>query len=655
LSSSATATAVDPGTASRPPARLFISREKRSTVLCLLLALATLALYNPVVHNGFTNLDDDFYVAHNPRVIAGLTWSTVKWAFTTYEAANWHPLTWLSHALDCQLFGLNPVGHHYVTVLLHAINAVLLFLLLQSATELTWSSLMVAALFALHPVNVESVAWVAERKNVLSMLFFLLAMHAYGWYVRRGGVKRYAVVAGLFALGLMAKAEIITFPFVLLLGDYWPLHRMGGGSVLNSQFADLREKPAENANSMAAPVPRSFSYLLLEKIPLLLLAAGSAVITVLAQRSGNAVRTLNGEFSIRARLGNVAVSYVRYLGKAFWPRRLAAFYPHPGNTLSIWEILASAGLLLLLAAFVLRWRNRRYLLVGWFWLLGTLVPVIGIIQVGEQAMADRYAYLSYIGLFVCVVWGFAEIARMRRVPAAWLAVPAVLVLATLGALSRRQIAYWHDSETLWRHALNVTKDNYRAHDGLARALAKEGRSEDAIVEFNAAQNLRDYNASAVLDLGVYEQLHGHIREALEQYKRSVNASADSKSRAVAFSCLGLGYLQIGDIDRARTNYAEALRQNPDNSAALVGSGLLAERNGDFAVAVDRLSHVVQVEPTDEHYLLFEQALRRTGRLADADDALAHAQKIARDFAHAQQSAAEVLAAAGIKADKVKPD
>jgi protein O-mannosyl-transferase len=650
LSSSATATAVDPGVASRPPARLFISRDKRSTVLCLLLALATLAVYNPVAHNWFTNLDDDFYVTHNPHVIAGLTWSTVKWAFTSYDAANWHPLTWLSHALDCQLFGLNPVGHHYVTVLLHAINAALLFLLLESATGLTCSSLMVAALFALHPINVESVAWVAERKNVLSMVFFLLAMLAYGWYVRRGGVRRYAVIAGLFALGLMAKPEIITLPFVLLLWDYWPLHRMGGESVLSSQFADIREKSSWNASATAAPVPRSFLFLFLEKIPLLLLAAGSGVITVLAQRSGDALRTLNGEFSIRARLGNVVVSYVRYLGKAFWPQRLAALYPYRGDTLPTWEILVSAALLLFLTALVLRWRNRRYLLVGWFWLLGTLVPVIGIIQVGVQAMADRYAYLSYIGLFVCVVWGIAEIARMRKIPAAWLAVPAVLVLAILGALSRRQIAYWHDSEALWRHAINVTKDNYRAHDGLARALGKEGRSEDAIAEFKVAQNLSDYNASAVLDLGVYEQLHGHLREAIEDYRRSVSASPDSKSRAVALSCLGLGYLQSGDLDRAGLSYAEALRQNPDNSAALVGSGLLAERNGDFAVALDRLSHVVDVDPTDEHYLLYGQALRRTGRVTEADDALAHAQKISGDFAHAQQSAAEVLAAAGLKAD-----
>jgi tetratricopeptide (TPR) repeat protein len=338
------------------------------------------------------------------------------------------------------------------------------------------------------------------------------------------------------------------------------------------------------------------------------------------------------------------------LGKAFWPQRLAALYPYPGNALPTWEILGSAALLLFLTALVLRWRNRRYLLVGWFWLLGTLVPVIGVIQVGVQAMADRYAYLSYIGLFVCVVWGVVEIARMRRVPVAGLAVPAVLVLATLGALSRRQISYWHDSETLWRHALNVTKDNYRAHDGLARALAKEGRSEDAIAEFKAAQNLRDYNASAVLDLGVYEQLHGHLRDAIEQFERSVNDAPDAKSRAVALSSLGSAFLEMGDISRATMSYGEALQQNPDNSGALIGSGLLAERDGDFSFAVVRISHATEVEPTDVSYLLLGQALRRAGRSAEADEANAHAQRIAHDLAQAQQSAAQIQAAAGIKPD-----
>ena len=650
MSSSATATAMQATEASRPPSNSFMSGERRSAVLCLLLVLLTLVLYNPVVHNEFTNLDDDDYIVHNPHVTAGLTWDTVKWSFRTYHAANWHPLTWLSHALDYQLFKLNPAGHHYVSVLVHASNAVLLFLLLESATGLTWPSLMVAALFALHPVNVESVAWAAERKNVLSMLFFLLAMLAYGWYARRGGGKRYALVAALFALGLMAKSEIITLPFVLLLWDYWPLRRIGGEPVFSSRFSVLKEEPSGNSAATAgATVPRSFSFLLLEKVPLLLLAAGSGVLTLLSQRSGHALRTL-GEFSTRARFGNIFVAYVRYLGKALWPARLTALYPLPSKPIPIWQILASAATLILLTALVICWRNRRYLPVGWFWLLGTLVPVIGIIQVGEQTMADRYAYLSYIGLFVAVVWGVLEIAQARKIPLAWLAVPAILVLVTLGAVSRRQIAFWHDSESLWRHALSVTEDNYRAHDGLARALAKENRPEEAIAEFNASQKLRAYNASAVLDLGVYEQLNGHLQEAIQQYARAFDASSDSRSRATALSCMAVAFMQMGDMNRARTTYAAALQQNSGNSGALIGTGLLAERDGDFASAVARISRAAELEPSDVSYLLLAQALRRAGRAAEADDALAQAQRISPNLAQAQRSVADALAAAGIKAN-----
>jgi tetratricopeptide (TPR) repeat protein len=645
-------TAIEAAEVSTAPAKSFMSGERRSTVLCLLLVLLTLALYNPVVHNGFTNLDDDDYIVHNAHVSQGLTWSTVKWACKTYDAANWHPLTWLSHALDYQVFKLNPAGHHYGSVLLHATNAVLLFLLLEGATSLTWPSLMVAALFALHPVNVESVAWAAERKNVLSMLFFLLAMHAYGWYVRRGGVKRYGVVAALFALGLMAKSEIITLPFVLLLWDYWPLQRMGG-SVLGSRPSVLGDQPGVNARAAEkAPVPRSFSFLFLEKVPLLLLAAASAVITMVAQRSGHALRTL-GEFSSQARFGNVFVAYVRYLGKAFWPSRLAALYPLPSKAIPIWQVLASAATLILLTGFVIRWRNHRYLPVGWFWLLGTLVPVIGIIQVGEQTMADRYAYLSYVGLFFAVVWGVAEIARARKIPAVWIGVPAILILLTLGAVSRRQIAFWHDSETLWRHALSVTEDNYRAHDGLARALAKQNRPEEAIAEFNASQKLRAYNASAVLDLGIYEQMNGHLEDAIEQYARSFDASPDSKSRAAALSCEGLAWMQMGDFNRAKMSYAAALQQSPDNGGALIGSGLLAERDGDLALAVERISRATEVDPTDLSYLLLAQALRRAGRAAEADHAVAHAQRISHDLTQSQKSASEVLAAAGIGAQSMR--
>ena len=648
MSSSATAPAVDPTVISRPPAHWLASPENRTAVLCLLLVTVTLAFYNPIAHNRFTNLDDDIYILDNAHVRAGLTWDTVKWAFTSYDAANWHPLTWLSHALDCQLFKLNPAGPHYVNVFLHAWSAVLLFLLLESATGFTWPSFMVGALFALHPVNVESVAWAAERKNVLSMLFFLLTLHAYQWYVRRGGgVKRYLVVAALFALGLMAKSEIITLPFVLLLWDYWPLQRLDGRTaVLGSHFSVLRRRRSGSSGVAAAPVERPFSFLFLEKAPLLLLAAGSGVLTLLAQRAGHAVRTLPAG----DRWGNAIVAYVRYLGKAFWPARLAVLYPHPGNSLAVWEIIGSAALLLSITALVFGWRERRYLVVGWLWFLGTLAPVIGIVSVGEQAMADRYAYLPYIGLFAGVVWGVAEIARARRIRAVWLAGPAVLILLTLGVLSRQQLGYWHDSETLWRHTLSVTDRNYMAHGGLARALAMEGRTEAAIVEFNAAESLHSYSFEDIVVLGVYEQTHGQAQAAIAQYGRALGVAPDANSRAVAMSCLGSAYMQTGDFNRAKANYADALQQNPDTVAALMGSGLLAEREGDFALAVTRISHAVKVEPNDVGYLLLEWALRRAGRLVEADDAVAHARRISHDFAQAQKSAAQVMAAAGISSD-----
>jgi protein O-mannosyl-transferase len=643
LSSSATATAAQPAVVSRPEAPLFLSREKRSMILCLVLALLTLAFYNPVVHNGFTNMDDDAYITGNVHVRAGLTWATVKWAFTSFDAANWHPVTWLSHALDCQLFQLNPVGHHYGNVLMHGVNAILLFLLLESATGLTWPSLMVAALFALHPVNVESVAWASERKNVLSMLFFLLTLHAYGWYVRRGGVKRYAAVASFFALGLMAKSEIITLPFVLLLWDYWPLRRT---PVLSSQFSVLSEKPSDDLTVAESPVPRSFSFLFLEKVPLFVLSAGSAVMTLLAQSAGDAVHTA----STPGRFGNAIVAYVRYLGKAFWPARLAAYYPHPGLLLPAWEIAASATVLLALTAFSWHWRSHRYLIVGWLWFLGTLAPVIGLVQVGAAAMADRYAYLPFIGLFVCVVWGCAEMAQKRRMRAAWLGVPAVLVLLTLGTLSYRQIAYWRDSVTLWKHALSLTERNYVAHWALGFALAEKGQSEDAIAELDAAESLHNYAALDRVAVAAYKRDHGHVQAAIEEYGRALEVSPDSRTRAIVLSRLASAYMQTGDFDRAKASCASALKENPNNPSALVDSGLLAERDGDFELAGKQFSHAMQVAPTDVGYLLLGYALRRAGHLPEAQEAYADAQRMSRDFAQAQQSAAQLLATAGVKAE-----
>jgi len=624
-------------------------RETHIVTLCLLLVAATLAFYNPIIHNQFIDFDDSSYILKNSWVQGGLTWDTVKWSFTTFREGNWHPVTWLSHALDCQIFRLNPAGHHYTNLLLHAANAVLLFLLLRQATGVTWPSLIVGALFALHPVNVESVAWAAERKNVLSMLFFLLALHAYDRYARTGGRYLYLSVNIFFVLGLMAKPQIVTLPFVLLLWDYWPLQRIGAGSA---------------GRGLPAPsTPRSFRYLVWEKLPLFILAAADSVVTVVAQRAGNTVRTFT-EVSVQARLENVFISYVRYIGKALWPSRLAALYPRPGNSLPAWQVVGAVVLLLLISALVLRWRDRRYLAVGWFWFLGTLVPMIGIITVGEQTMADRYAYLPFIGLFAAVVWTLNDwtlnawtvdaVASEHRIAGVWRGSAAVLVLFILGCLTYRQLGYWHDDETLWRHSLSVTEGNYMAHNNLAIALAKQGRSEEAVVQFQAATALHKYPPDQVLKLAFYELRVGHPQEAIEEADAVLRASADRvdsvdpKIQSAAWGEIGQAHLQLHQYDQAAECYQNALRLNPENGMALMGSGVLALRQGQSELAVTQLMHAAKVEPNDLSVLLLAQALRRAGHIEQADSAEAEVQKISSDPGQAYLEAGRWLSFAGLK-------
>ncbi len=603
-------------------AGLFSSPQKRTVVLCLLLVAATLAVYNPVNRNAFVNFDDDHYITGNPHVLAGLNWSTVKWAFTNYYEANWHPLTWLSHALDAQLFGLNPVGHHYVNVVLHALNAVLLFLLLQSATGFTWRSLMVAALFALHPVNVESVAWASERKNVLSMMFLLLALQAYGWYARRPARGRYALVALLFACGLMSKPQVITLPFLLLLWDYWPLGRY-----------------ASATGGQVARVPA----LLLEKAPLFLLSLASAVVTMQAQRAGGAIHSpVLYPFSLR--LENAMISYLRYLGKAFWPTQLSPLYPHPLDLLRFWQVIASAVFLLLATALVVRLRSHGYLVTGWFWFLGSLVPMIGLVQVGEQAMADRYAYLPFVGLFVMVCWGVGEWGEGREISAGWLAVPALAVSAALGVLTYRQIGYWRDSETLWSYALQVTSvRSYKAHFNLAVTYDAEGRYDDAVQQFRQAIDPRDDDPRIHLGLGIYDQRHGHSREAIEEFQTVLRLSSGDAMSADALSNLGSAYQQLHDYARAKESFAAALRLDPNKAAALVGMGLLAQRGGDLEQAISQYSHAMSVEPTAVGYVLLARAQQQAGRPAAAMAAIDRAKQLTNDFDQAQQTADELLA------------
>ena len=608
---------------------VFQSPARRTLLLCLLLTAVVLVFYNPVGHNGFLNYDDDGYITGNPHVKAGLTWATVKWSFTTFDQGNWHPLTWISHALDFELFGLHPGGHHYMNVLLHATNAVLLFLLLQSATGFRWRSLMVAALFALHPMNVESVAWASERKSVLSTTFFLLALYAYVWYARRPGLRRYGTVAFFFALALLSKPQVIALPFLLLLWDYWPLGRIGAPVV-----------PGPTAQGENAP-KLSSGWLVLEKLPLLLLSAASAVVTMKAQKAGLAGQTFS-RYSLLLRLETAVVSYVRYLEKALWPSQLVALYPHPTKLYPAWQAGAAVVLLLLITAVVLRARDQRYLAVGWFWFLGSLVPMIGLVQVGFQAMADRYAYIPFIGLFLMITWLAADWAQARQVSARWLAVAAVCCLLALGTLTYRQVGYWHDSSSFWLRTLALTRDNYVAQNNLGEFLLNQGRTEEAAAHFRSALDIRPDGLTANLNLGAYEDRRGNLPAAIERYQMVARHAADLGMRATAYSSLGFAYRGMGQATKAKQCFETALRLEPDWARAMTGLGLIAQENGDMTEAIRQYSRAVAVQPTDVGYLLLAQALRQEGRL---DEATAISERVARfspNLAEAQKTAESFL-------------
>ncbi len=627
--------------------KLFESPERRTLLFCLLLAVVVLVSYNHVTHNGFLNYDDDRYITDNAHVRAGLTWATVKWAFTTYDEANWTPLSWVSHALDCELFGLNPAGQHYVSVLLHAANAVLLFLLVQGVTGFRWRSLMVAALFALHPINVESVAWAAERKNVLSMLFLLLALHAYVWYTRKPALLRYAAVFLLFAIGLLSKSQIVTFPFLLCLLDYWPLCRIFPPAASD---ADVGTSPRETSPSGTSPrlttVRLSSGWLVLEKVPLLLLSVASAVVTMNAERAGGAVQSFS-RYSLSLRLETAVISYVRYLGKALWPAKLVALYPHPSGLYPVWQVGAGVLVLMLATALVvntriraplfLRARDRRYLAVGWFWFLGSLVPMIGLVQVGPQAMADRFAYLPFIGLFLMVTWLVADWAKAGKIPSKWLALPAVCYLLVLGSLTYRQVGYWHDTPSFWLRTLALTQDNYIAENNLGDFLFKQGSTEQAAVHFRAAVAIRPDNLLANLNLGAYEESRGNLSAAIGRYQMVVVRTADVDIRAAAYSSMGFDYRQMGQSMKAKQCFETAVQLAPHRTRAMVGLGLLAQENGDLAEAIRQYSRAVAVHPTDVAYLLLARALQQEGRLDEAKAAservvnLAEAEKTAESF------------------------
>jgi tetratricopeptide (TPR) repeat protein len=599
----------------------FFRSTRRQTLLgCLLLTAVVLIAYNPVIHNQFVNYDDDGYIAGNPHVRAGVSWATVKWAFTTYDDANWHPLTWLSQALDCQLFGLNPAGHHYMSVLLHAANAVLLFLFLQSATGFRWRALMVGALFALHPINVESVAWASERKNVLSTLFFLLALYAYVWYARQPGLRRYSLVAGAFALSLLCKPQVITFPCLLWLLDYWPLRRIS-----------VTPGPGD-------PSPSWWKrWLVLEKAPLLALSAASAFVTMKAQRAGGTVKALS-LYSLPLRLETAVISYVRYLGKALWPSHLVALYPHPTELYPVWQVATAVALLALVTTTVLLARNRRYLAVGWLWFLGSLVPMIGLVQVGAQAMADRYAYIPFIGLFLMLTWLIADHAHARQLSVGWLVISAASCLLALGTLTYRQVGYWHDTESFWVRTLVLTQNNFLAHDIFGYFLTTQGRSDEGATQFRAALAIRPEDPEANMNLGPYEQARGHLPAAIAHYQTVALYSANLGLRATAYFNLGHAYRQMGDLSRAKQCFEIALELAPAQPLAMVGLGLIAEQNGDLPEAVRQYSRALTLQPNDVGSLLLAHALHQEGRAEEAKTISDRVAASSPDFLAARKAA-----------------
>jgi len=501
-----------------------ILTKYRSFWICLALTLATAAVFYQVYTHDFINYDDPAYVYENPNIQAGITPKTIKWAFTAGYAANWHPLTWLSHMLDWQLFGPNPAGHHLANLIFHIANTLLLFVVLKQMTQKFWPSVFVAALFALHPLHVESVAWVSERKDVLSTFFWMLTMWAYVRFVSRPKVARYLLVVVFFALGLMAKPMLVTLPFVLLLLDYWPLARI-----------PLRQKKKQVDNRLRRQI---FYRLIWEKVPFFVLSAASSAVTLFVQRSGKAMIPFTA-FSLRGRLFNAVISYVEYMGKMVWPSRLAVFYPHPSRDMSLFFAVISAVLLLAVTILILRFaENHRYLVTGWFWYLGTLVPVIGFVQVGLQAIADRYTYVPLTGLFIIIAWGLPDLLAKWRYKKIVLLSSAMLVVLAVSMCTYFQLRYWRNTAILLQHTIDVTKDNFVAINNLAWSLAvspeiTEHNPDKAIRLARHACELTHYSRPESLDtLAVSYAAGGAFDKAIEAARKALQLCQSSGQKTL---------------------------------------------------------------------------------------------------------------------------
>ena len=575
------------------PATGFRGRTQ-TIVIYLFLAAISLVVFGQTIRYDFVNFDDDLYVYNAPAIQAGLTAQGIALAFTSQHARNWHPLATLSHMLDCQLYGLKPGGHHATNVILHIITVLLLFRVLREMTGAVWKSAIVAALFAVHPLHVESVAWVSERKDVLSAMFFLLMLGAYVRYARGPSMTRYLLVAVLFAAGLMSKPMLVSVPAILLLLDYWPLRRFEQPSSTTGK--------TKVVNSGNQPCTRQ--WLFLEKIPLFVLAGGSCVATfVLQKRATGAIPPL----PFLWRVENAFVSYMIYVWKTLWPTHLAVFYPHPNNTLPIWVVILAMMLLLAITVSAIVFRNKRpYVFTGWSWYLVMLMPVIGLIQVGEQGHADRYTYLPHIGLFLLAVWFAADVAAVRESRSRFATATAAVIILALASAAFIQASYWRNSETLWTHALDVTSDNDVAHNNLGYLRVDQGELDKAIAHFEAALEIRSRKLDPHYDVGsAFVQMNladalarkGQPDEALVHYEEAIRLQPNY---ANAYYNRGNVLFTKGRIDEAMADWEKTLQIQPNDADAhtCIGNAFLRQSSPKEAIA--HYEKAMALAPGDPH-------------------------------------------------------
>ncbi len=516
-------------------------------LLLIALAVVTFSVYSQVGNNPFLNFDDDIYVTNNQHVAGGITASNIIWAFTAIEANNWHPVTWLSHISDVELFGMNPRGHHYTSVVLHTISALLVLLLFFRLTGALWQSAFVAAMFSLHPLHVESVAWVAERKDVLSAMFCFLTLIFYSEYVSRKKTSLYIISLLTFLLGLMSKSMLVTIPIIMLLLDYWPLNRY--------RYND-RQGLQQTLLTLSTHIK--------EKIPFFVFSLLSAFITIYAQYKGGAMASLTS-FSFRLRSENALITYLKYIEKIIWPHDLAILYPFP-SSIPAWQVICSLLILLTISITAIRnWREYPYIAAGWFWFLITLAPVIGIIQVGGQSMADRYTYIPATGLFIIVAWGASDLTKRLKHQESVLALLAAMALVTVTVLTWQQLDYWRDNISLFRHTLQVTTGNSVIHYNLGHTLHDKGDLDGAILEYKEALRINPNNTDAHFNLGLALQKKGNLDDSIREYRMTLQLKPDDTE---AHFNLGLVFTKKGELDAAISEYREILRINPYNRYAV---------------------------------------------------------------------------------------